>query len=384
MRPIVVIKAFLKFIWVGGNPFAILTAIHTPNEEGKYVIQAEGIRLAFTNQGGALANLWINDTSGREIDVVMGLDNATQYAEYNGRLGGALGRYAGMISGASFELNGKKWKTSDNGKDGQKPVTINGGKRGWGNIRLDVAVHTKDTLTFFIYDRGANGFPGVAGASLTHTVTPFAWHMSYGSTPMKEAGPLDLSHQVYWNLDGFNNQSTRTVKNHKLSLPYSGLRLGVDEDRVPTGDILGNKKGSGYDFWSAPRPLAVALNQTGAESSGLDNTFLTSRSQPWAKDFKPVATLESGQSGIKLDLYTDQEALQVKTWNEPDGSVPMKKKQGLGSYSKFAGISLQTQDWTDAINHPEWQRDEKIIWGPDRCFIAYSTFRFSVKNKGVA
>lgn len=48
MRALVVLKAFWKFVWVGGNPFAILTAIHTPNEEGKYVIQADGIRLAFT------------------------------------------------------------------------------------------------------------------------------------------------------------------------------------------------------------------------------------------------------------------------------------------------------------------------------------------------
>ncbi|KAH7409667.1 galactose mutarotase-like domain-containing protein [Cadophora sp. MPI-SDFR-AT-0126] len=332
------------------------------------------------NQGGALANLWINNTFGQEIDIVMGLDNATQYAQYDGALGGALGRYAGLISGASFELNGKRWKTSQNGKNGQKPVTVNGGKRGWGNIKLDVAVHTKDTLTFFIYDRGANGFPGVSGASLTHTVTPFAWHMSYGSTPMKEAGPLDLSHQVFWNLDGFVENSTRTIEKHKLSLPYSGLRLGIDEDRIPTGDIHGNKKNSGYDFWSGPRPLDVALSRTGDTSPGLDNTFLTSRSQPWAKDHKPVASLESEQSGVKLDFYADQEALQVVTWNHPDGSIPLKKKQGNGTYPMFAGISLQAQDWTDAINHPEWQRDDKIIWGPDRCFIAYSTFKFSVQK----
>lgn len=188
-----------------------------------------------------------------------------------------------------------------------------------------MAVHTKDTLTFFIYDRGANGFPGVSGASLTHTVTPFAWHMSYGSTPMKEAGPLDLSHQVFWNLDGFAENSTRTIEKHKLSLPFSGLRLDIDDDKIPTGDIHGNKKSSGYDFWSGPRPLAVALNHSGDAPPGLDNTFLTSRSQPWAKDHKPVASLESEQSGVKLDFYADQEALQVVTWNNPDGNPSIHK-----------------------------------------------------------
>ena len=66
------------------------------------------------------------------------------------------------------------------------------------------------------------------------------------------------------------------------------------------------------------------------------------------------------------------------------GAIPLKKSQGGGSTPRFAGISLQTQDWTDAVNHPEWQRDDRIIWGPDRCFIAYSTFRFSVKKNGAS
>jgi hypothetical protein len=59
--------------------------------------------------------------------------------------------------------------------------------------------------------------------------------------------------------------------------------------------------------------------------------------------------------------------------------IPLKKKQGNGTYSNLAGISLQCQDWTDAINHPEWQRGHKIIWGPDRILFTYSSFRFTVK-----
>jgi len=38
------------------------------------------------------------------------------------------------------------------------------------------------------------------------------------------------------------------------------------------------------------------------------------------------------------------------------------------------------QDWTDAVNHPEWQRNEKVIWGTDRLYVTYSTYRFSVKK----
>ena len=109
--------ATIKSLWVDGSPLAGATALWPTDESGKYVIQLEGIRLASTNHG-ALANLWINDTNGNEIDIVLGFDNAKDYLNYNGNtyLGGAISQYrvislqrtegcAGAISGASFQLD---------------------------------------------------------------------------------------------------------------------------------------------------------------------------------------------------------------------------------------------------------------------------------------
>ena len=176
----------------------------------------------------------------------------------------------------------------------------------------------KNSITFVVFDRvGKNGFPGMAVSSLTHTVMPYAWHIAYGVTPVRHDTPIDISHQVFWNLDGFMEGTTKTIAEHMLHLPHSGLRLGIDEHNVPTGDILGNKMNTTYDFWSRPKSIGSVLGKTSAE--GLDNTFLISRSQPWSKDHSPAATLESDESGIKLDLYTDKEALHVLTWNEEDG-----------------------------------------------------------------
>lgn len=81
-----------------GNPFSIMGYMHPTNAEGKYVIESEGIRLAFVKRGGALANLWINDTNCRELDIVLGFDNSTQYDSYRGFpvLNGAIGRLNGM------------------------------------------------------------------------------------------------------------------------------------------------------------------------------------------------------------------------------------------------------------------------------------------------
>lgn len=59
------------------------TSTETPaaDEDGKYTISAEGIRAQFIPYGASLSNLFINDTSGTERDIVLGFDNATFYGE---------------------------------------------------------------------------------------------------------------------------------------------------------------------------------------------------------------------------------------------------------------------------------------------------------------
>ena len=85
--------AAIKSAWTGGSPFAVQTVLYPPNEASKYVIESEGIRLAFVLHGGALSNLWINDTDGVERDIVMGFDHADDYLQYaaNPYLNGVIG-----------------------------------------------------------------------------------------------------------------------------------------------------------------------------------------------------------------------------------------------------------------------------------------------------
>jgi aldose 1-epimerase len=66
------------------------------------------------------------------------------------------------------------------------------------------------------------------------------------------------------------------------------------------------------------------------------------------------------------------------------GSIKLKPGQGNTDVPQYAAVSLQMQDWTDAVNHPEWQRDSKIFWGTDQLYVTYSKFKFSVEQTGVA
>ncbi|KAM0188788.1 hypothetical protein ACHAPI_010397 [Fusarium lateritium] len=85
--------AAIKSAWTRGSPFAAATALYPTTEEGKYIIQAEGIRMAFTNYGDTVTNLWLNNSQGEEIDVILGLNQARDYEDYPGNpyLNGAIG-----------------------------------------------------------------------------------------------------------------------------------------------------------------------------------------------------------------------------------------------------------------------------------------------------
>jgi hypothetical protein len=65
-----------------------------PDKDGKYTIQAEGIRALFIPYGASLTNLFVNDSKGIERDIVLGFDNATAYT--NPKLHPHFGGVPGM------------------------------------------------------------------------------------------------------------------------------------------------------------------------------------------------------------------------------------------------------------------------------------------------
>lgn len=60
-------------------------------------------------------------------------------------------------------------------------------------------------------------------------------------------------------------------------------------------------------------------------------------------------------------------------------AVPLKRGQGFGFAQQLAAVSMEMQNWPDAINHPEWQKD--AIYGIDRIYSSLSTFKFSVADR---
>ncbi|RDW82382.1 galactose mutarotase-like protein [Coleophoma cylindrospora] len=378
-----------------------------PDKDGKYTIQAKGIRANFIPYGASISNLFLNDSSGIERDVIGGFDNASYYSvdRQHPHFGGVPGRYANRIKNSSFVLDGTTYNVlpNENVEPGspQGVDTLHGGPDGWDWRNWTVVAHTENSITFSIADPdGDQGFPGEVISYVTYTLTDYTWHLRMTAIPTTKKTPIMLSSHVYWNLDGWQNNETATALNHSLYLPYGGQRVGADTILIPTGDILANLPGSVNDFKSAPKQIGAnfsspdLVGQCGFNCTGYDTCYLTNRDQAGPFDWKtsgPVATLRSAWSGIQVDVHTDQEAFQVYTCSGQNGSMALKSTQGFFDdpsrprvIEKYSCIVMEVEDWIDAINQPEWGRSSKQIYEPGGDpYVLQARYEFSINTTAV-
>ncbi|KAK1761409.1 galactose mutarotase-like domain-containing protein [Echria macrotheca] len=373
-----------------------------PDANGKYWIHGEGISAAFIPYGASISDLLIKDQYGITRDIVAGFDNASYYSidKQHPHFGGVPGRYANRIKNSTFEIDGVSYKVTPNeNPTAQAPLgadTLHGGPDGWDWRNFTVVAYTNSSITFSIVDPdGKEGFPGEVVAFITYSLGKMTWDFKMVAIATTKTTPIMLSSHTYWNLDGFSNNQTNLALNHSFYMPYGGQRVDVDNILIPTGDIIANKPGSVNDFWSAPKQVGHSFNDPeihgncGFNCTGYDTCYLVNRDFPydWRKDGY-VARMQSAWSGIQVDIYSDQEAFQLYSCNFQDGTMALKKSQGLFDNPKFPRtipkygcFVMEVEDWIDAINQPQWQREKKHIFSPGGDpYVLQASYRFSINS----
>jgi len=374
-----------------------------PDANGKYTIQSPGLRAHFIPYGASISNLFINDSTGVERDIVVGFDNATYYTEdgQHGHWGAVPGRYANRIKNSSFELDGVTYNILPNeNPTAANPAgvdTLHGGPDGWDHRNFTVVAHTESSITFSITDPdGDQGFPGEVVSYITYTLDGMTWDIKMVALATTKKTPIMLSSHTYWNLDGFQNNETALALNHSLWLPYSGQRVAADAILIPNGTIAPNLPGSVNDFWSAPKQLGANFSSPdlegncGTNCTGYDTCYLVNREQYGPYDWRdlPVARLQSAWSGIQIDVFSDQQAFQIYSCNGQNGSLALKSTQGLTNdtsrprvVEQYGCVVMEVEDWIDAINQPEWQRESRQIFGPgDGPYVLQARYEFSLNT----
>ncbi|MCJ1359464.1 MAG: hypothetical protein MMC33_009466 [Icmadophila ericetorum] len=359
-----------------------LVAQTTTDPFQKYTISAPGINASFVAYGARLTNLYVNDKNGNPQDVALGYDNGSAYRTndltYHTYFGPVVGRYANRIKNGTFKIDETTSNIPENEHYGHD--TLHGGTVGYDQRNWTVVSANETTVTFSFLDLGYEGFPGNVITYATYTVSPYTWTSRLVSIPLDEPTPIMLANHVYWNLGAFVNQEAHTILNNTLYMPYSDRIIGIDNIEVPTG-TLEYIPGTPWDFTS-PKQIGtdiLSANQCGYDCIGYDNAFILDRlrySAPESTDLT-VLTMSSPDTGIQMSLTTNQQSLQIYSCNGQNGSIPVKASQQHGTTEtfvpKYGCVVIETQQWIDGINQPEWGQlgyqvytpmtEPAVVWG---------------------
>lgn|SRR5574344_53675 len=327
---------------------------------------SSGMQVKITNFGGRIAQIIIPDKDGVKRDVVLGFDKVEDYYPENHQsdFGAAIGRYANRINQGKFTLDGKEYDLPKNNFG----HCLHGGPTGW-QYQPYQAVESDSThlKLKLVSPDGDNNFPGEVTAYVTYTLTDDnKIDITYEATTTAPT-VINMTNHSYFNLSG--DPANHSIVDDYLYVNASGF-TPVDSTYMTTGEIL-PVAGTPMDFTKSHK---VGDNISADDiqiknANGYDhNWVLDTRG-----DIKAVAAeLFCEQTGIKLDVYTDEPGIQVYSGNFLDGKTIGK---GGVVYNKRAGICLETQHYPDSPNKPQWP---SVVLRPGSTYRSHTIFAFSV------
>ena len=300
---------------------------------------ADGVHLALITYGARLTQLWVPDKAGTLADIALGHDHLSDYAANYGYPGATCGRYGNRISGGRFVLDGRAVDLDRN----EGPHQLHGGSAGFDSAIWDIASHSDAHVTFALTSPdGDMGFPGTLFATCTYRLDADLRLMIEMTATTTAPTIVNLVQHGYFNLAG---QGAGDVLGHLLRLDAETY-TPVDAALIPTGEIRAVED-TAYDFTNA-RTIGASL----PDPMGFDTNFCLSAPMQMVAGnlLRPAAEVVDPVSGRSLGLWTNQVGVQLYTgahFNDTPG------KSGV-SYSRFAGLALESQTFPDSPNRPQF------------------------------
>ncbi len=338
---------------------------------------AEGMEVCVTNFGGRVVSIMAKDINGAFRDVVLGYDNIAQYmdVEHNASdFGAAIGRYANRINQGKLKVAGKEIQLPKNNYG----HCLHGGPTGWQYQIYDVdeAATNDSTLVLLMHSPdGDNNFPGNVEAKVTYTLTSEnTLDMTFEAETDAET-VVNMTNHSYFNLSGNPSVAGTNMVLYVNADNYTP----TDSTYMTTGEIR-SVYGNQFDFRQAKALYTCIADTTGYNgkqikyANGFDHNWcLNTYKDGKGDDKKIAASLYSPDSGILMQVYTNEPGIQVYTGNFLDGTKVGKR--GI-AYPKQASVCLETQKYPDCPNKKDWPQ---ATLKPGEKYFSHVAYHFSTK-----
>ncbi|ABQ05057.1 aldose epimerase family protein [Flavobacterium johnsoniae] len=334
---------------------------------GLYWIENKGIKAAFTNYGGRLIGLWVNDKNGKSTDVVVGMNSAKGFkTSTEPYFGATIGRVGNRIGKGKFTLEGKQYQVPlNNGKN-----ALHGGVKGFQDVVWNAEKTNENILVFtYVSPDGEQGFPGNLSVKVTYTITDDnSVQMEYEATTDKTT-IVNLTNHAFLNLNG---EGSGTILNHELQI-YANEFTPVDEGLIPNGELK-PVKNTPFDFTSK-HTIGERIETKDEQlkfGKGYDHNYVLNGTKK--NGLNHAATISGDKSGITLDIFTQEPGLQFYSGNFMQSKNTFKS----GAKDDFrTAFALETQHFPDAPNQPKFA---PIVLKPGEKYHTVSYYQFSVKK----
>lgn len=325
-----------------------------------------GMTAQITNYGARAVALWVPAADGSYRDVIWGYDSIEDYLKASDKYSGPIvGRYGNRLANGKFSIDGKEYQLTVNENDNQ----LHGGKGGFSTKMWD-ARQTTDSLgnpslemTYFSPD-GEEGYPGNLTVKVTYTVTEKNEFVIDYEAETDAPTILNPTSHIYFNLHGTSAKSTDT---HLLTI-YADSFTPTDAELIPTGEIS-PVEGTPMDFRKAT-PIGAGMDRKDFGpikiGGGYDHNWCLDK----GSDFGLAAELYEPETGIGMKIYTDQPGLQFYAGQGMDGKETGKRGE---VHNLRSGIALETQNYPDAPNHPDFP---SAVLRPGEKYRQHSVYHF--------
>jgi len=342
-----------------------------------YVLANDSMEVCLTNFGGRIVSIMVPDKDGNMTDVCLGHDNIADYVKYGAEgcnFGALIGRYGNRIAKGQFTLDGESYQLPIN----NGPNSLHGGGPIAFHNRIWEANQPNERVVEFTTTSpdGEDGYPGNIEVKVTYLLSDDNnLSITYHATTDKPT-VLNLTNHCYFNLSG---DPSKDCLDEILWLNADKF-TAVDADVAVTGEVL-DVEGTPFDF-RTPTAIGARIddesNQQIVNGHGYDHNWIIShpydaKSMEETGCLEPFGSLYDPNTGIFMEMFTDQPGVQFYAGNFLDGSFVGKK--GI-RYPRRSAFCFETQHYPDSPNHPEWP---STTLRPGEEYLTTTTYKFSTK-----
>ena len=319
----------------------------TPEGEGiiMYTMRnSRGSEVQLCNIGASIVGIKFADRNGNIEDVALGYRDPESYIGDGAASGKSVGRVAGRIARGRMVVDGVEYRLEVN----NGPNHLHGGSKGFANRYWEGRVETNRVVFSYVAEDMEQGYPGEL---IVEAVYDFDDEDNLEITYLAKSNKttvVNLTNHLYWNLHG--EASGKSILDHELRLNCSKV-LEMDTVQIPTGTLL-DVEGTPLDFttWRKFGTDIDAEFNNIRNFRGYDHCFAV---DGWQKNIlQDVGELRCEATGRKVTILSSQPAAVLYTGNWLAGGCPVTKSGGR--YDDYAGVAIECQAYSDAVNHPHF------------------------------